>query len=121
MTSTIDKLIADAADALLNEHGIERSSTDPLADFIEEIGNQPREWSTRAGLTALVRYAVELDRAQRGLAEAVAEVLDDRGAHDAAQLVRDTDPDDDLWDYLGPLLDDLQTDYTRIAQTQLGE
>lgn len=61
--------------------------------------------------------AIRADRAQRTLVDAVAEALDDRGSHAAANLVRDTDPDDDLWNnYLGPMLDDLEHDYTRIAE-----
>lgn len=60
-----------------------------------------------------IRAAVELDRQQRNLIEVLAEALDDREAHEAAQKVRDTDPDDDVWHncYLGPLLDSLETDY----------
>lgn len=61
--------------------------------------------------------AIEADRTQRGLIELVAEALDERNAGTAAQLVRDTDPDDDLWNnYLGPMLDSLQHDYTRMAE-----
>lgn len=70
-------------------------------------------------ILAMIASAVDRDRDQRGLVEAVAEVLDDRGATTAAQLVRDTDPDDDLWNnYLGPMLDDLEADYTKIAHEQ---
>jgi len=54
------------------------------------------------------------------LTEAVASVLDDRGAHQAAQLVRDTDPDDDLWNnYFSPMIDQIESDYTLIVRTQM--
>ena len=65
----------------------------------------------------VMRLAIEADRAQRNLIECIAEALDDRGAKDAAQLVRDTDPDDDLWNnYVGPMLDSIEDDYTRMAR-----
>lgn len=68
-------------------------------------------------MVSTIVSAIEADRAQRTLVDAVAEVLDDRGAASAAQLVRDTDPDDDLWNnYFGPMLDSLETDYTKIAK-----
>ena len=75
--------------------------------------------------TDLAEFAVAAiiaDRAQRDLVQVVADALDDRGAHAAAGLVRGTDPDDDLWNcYLGPMLDQLQTDYTHMAhETQRG-
>lgn len=67
--------------------------------------------------TPVVIAAIEADRAQRGIIAQVAEVLDDRGAHAAAQLVRDTDPDDDLWNnYIGPMIDSIEDDYTGIAK-----
>lgn len=54
------------------------------------------------------------------LTEAVTSVLDDRGAHQAAQLVRDTDPDDDLWNnYFSPMIDQIESDYTLIVRTQM--
>lgn len=63
--------------------------------------------------------AIKAEAAQHNLIDEVARVLDDRNAHAAAQLVRDTDPDDDLWkNYLGPMLDSLEDDYTRMAQEQ---
>ena len=64
-----------------------------------------------------IAAAIRADRAQRNLIECIAEALDDRGAEDAAQLVRDTDPDDDLWNnYVGPMLDSIEDDYTRMAR-----
>lgn len=121
MSISIEDLTKNAADDLLDEHGIERTSTDPLADFIDQIGDQPREWSHRSGPETLVRYTVELDRRQRDLVEVISEALDDRGAQQAARLVRDTDPQDDLWNnYLGPILDSLEDDYTAMAQELLG-
>ncbi|MGO2150846.1 MAG: hypothetical protein ACTH32_06550 [Microbacterium gubbeenense] len=61
--------------------------------------------------------AIEADRAQRDLVALIAETLDDRGATDAADLVRDTDPDDDLWNnYIGPMLDSIEDDYTGMAK-----
>lgn len=70
----------------------------------------------RTDLVDFAVVAIEADRRQHDLIAAVAEALDDRGAHRAAQLVRDTDPDDDLWrNYLGPMLDQLQTDYSISA------
>lgn len=68
-------------------------------------------------ILAMIQTAIEADREQRTLNDAVAEVLDQRGADKAAQLVRDTDPDDDLWNnYFGPMLDELELDYTRFAR-----
>lgn len=65
----------------------------------------------------MIRDAIETDRAQRNLIEYIAKALEDRGAEDAAQLVRDTDPDDDLWNnYVGPMLDSIEDDYTRMAR-----
>src|SRR5699024_6464021 len=62
----------------------------------------------------LMESAIEADRAQRDIVALIAATLDDRGASDAADLVRDTDPDDDLWnDYIGPMLDELEDDYGR--------
>lgn len=112
-----EALTRSGADDLLDAHGIERSTDNPLADFAGEFGDQPSQWALQPGLIALVREAVIIDRRQRGLVEAVAEVLDDRDAEQAAQLVRDTDPDDDLWkNYFGPMLDELEDDYTRSAR-----
>lgn len=70
----------------------------------------------RDDMRSFAWIAIERDRRQRGLVEVVAEVLEERSAHSAAELVRDTDPQDDLWNnYLGPMLDGLQEDYTRMA------
>lgn len=56
------------------------------------------------------------------LIDAVAKALEDRGATAAAQLVRDTDPEDDLWNnYIGPMLDELEDDYTKIAKEMSDE
>lgn len=61
--------------------------------------------------------AIEIDRAQRGIIAQIVGVLDDRGAHAAAQLVCDTDPDDDLWNnYIGPMIDSIEDDYTGMAK-----
>lgn len=121
MTIPIDDLTTCAADDLLDEHGIERTSADPLEDFIDQLGDQPREWTTRSGLEVLARYAIGLDRDQRDLVTVIAEVLDQRGANAAAELVRQTDPQDDLWNnYLDPMLDELEGDYTRMA-AELGQ
>lgn len=117
MSANIENLTKNTADDLPDEHGPERTNTDPLADFIDQIGDQPREWNHRSGPETLARYTVELDRRQRDLVEVVSEALDERGAQQAARLVRDTDPQDDLWNnYLGPMLDSLEEDYTRMAQ-----
>lgn len=68
-------------------------------------------------LQELMVTAINADRAQRDLVALIAETLDDRGATDAADLVRDTDPDDDLWNnYIGPMLDSIEDDYTRMAK-----
>lgn len=121
MTISIDDLTTNAADDLLDEHGIDRTSLDPLGDFVDQLGDPPREWTTRSGLQALARYAIGLDRDQRDLVTVTAEVLDQRGANTAAELVRQTDPQDDLWNnYLGPMLDELEGDYTRMA-AELGQ
>lgn len=70
----------------------------------------------RVKVRNLLVAAIEADRAQRTLIDAVADALDGRGATAAAQLVRDTDPEDDLWNnYLGPMLDALEEDYTAMA------
>lgn len=66
---------------------------------------------------SLISAVIELDRAQRTLVDAVAEAIADRGSLAAAQLIRDTDPDDDLWsNYLGPMLDRLEYDYTKYTK-----
>lgn len=63
-----------------------------------------------------ITAAIKAEAAQHNLIDEVARVLDDREAHAAAQLVRDTDPDDDLWsNYIGPMLDSLEDDYTKLA------
>lgn len=68
-------------------------------------------------IRAQIIEAIEADRAQRSLVTLVAEALDDRGATLAADLVRDTDPDDDLWNcYIGPMLDSIEHDYTVMAR-----
>lgn len=65
---------------------------------------------------SLIIDAIEADRAQRGIVAQVAEALDGRGATAAAQLVRDTDPDDDLWNnYIGPMIDSIEDDYAAMA------
>lgn len=80
----------------------------PLSFFKLPVGEQ---------LEAFAAAAIEADRAQRDIIAQVAEVLDDRGAHAAAQLVRDTDPDDDLWNnYIGPMIDSIEGDYTDMAK-----
>lgn len=108
-----EALARNAADALHDRHGIECTTDNPLSEFMG--------WAVTTDLTDLVREAVINDRKQRGLVEAVAEVLDDRDADEAAQLVRDTDPDDDLWkNYFGPMLDELEADYSSFAEA-LGE
>ena len=84
-------------------------------DLIDRIAAEA-EWGG-GSLHDLMVAAIEADRAQRDLIECIAEALDDRGAKDAAQLVRDTDPDDDLWNnYVGPMLDSIEDDYTRMAR-----
>ena len=76
----------------------------------------PRGGEVYPEIRNAIQEAIEADRAQRNLIECIAEALDDRGAKDAAQLVRDTDPDDDLWNnYVGPMLDSIEDDYTRMA------
>lgn len=68
-------------------------------------------------IRSMIATGIKRDRAQRGIIAQVAEVLDDRGAHAAAQLVRDTDPDDDLWNnYIGPMIDSIEDDYTGMAK-----
>lgn len=47
------------------------------------------------------------------LVAAVSDAVAGRGSAEAARLIRNTDPDDDLWkNYLGPMLDSLEEDYT---------
>jgi hypothetical protein len=71
---------------------------------------------TGAQVRQLIIEAVDLDREQHNMITALAAVLDDRDAHAAAQLVRDTDPDDDLWNnYVGPMIDSVEDDYTKLA------
>lgn len=82
-----------------------------------------RSWCSRfnfgpAGdiVIQMIRDAIEADRAQRDIVAQIAEILDARGADAAAALVRDTDPDDDLWNnYIGPMIDGIENDYTKIA------
>lgn len=69
-----------------------------------------------ADVLRLIIAAIEADRAQRDIPAQIAGILDGRGARSAAQLVRDTDPDDDLWNnYIGPMIDSIEDDYTKIA------
>jgi len=114
------RLAQEAAQMLIDGNDIPQTSTEnPLSALGWDLGDGA--FTYEAGLTALVGRAVQLDRSRRNLVEVVAEALDEREARAAAQLVRDTDPDDDLWNnYLGPMLDSLQEDYTRIADEQLG-
>lgn len=116
MSTPTDELAREAAQALIDTNHIQQAEGEnPLSALGWDLGDGA--FTYESGMTALVNTAVELDRAQRGLVEAVAEVLDDRDAHAAAQLVRDTDPDDDLWkNYFGPMLDELQADYTASAK-----
>ena len=94
----------------------------------EQIANEvcnaePNDWAAAQwamkpeDVRASIVAAIEADRAQRSpLIEAVAQVIEDRGSHAAAALIRDADPVDDLWNnYLGPMLDELEADYTKIA------
>jgi len=73
--------------------------------------------SYEEGLNALVEEAASQEREHRTLIEVIAEELDRRGARAAAQLARDTDPDDDIRNnYLNPMLATLERDYTRMAE-----
>lgn len=60
---------------------------------------------------------IDVDRYGRDLVEVIAEAIEQRpgeSAARAADLIRDTDPDDDLWNnYIGPMLDSLEDDYGR--------
>lgn len=88
---------------------------DALPGYIDDSNTD--DGFDRDDMRAFAQIAIEEDRKRRGLVEAVAEVLDDRDADAAAQLVRDTDPDDDLWkNYFGPMLDELEADYTASAR-----
>ncbi|MCI2958237.1 hypothetical protein MN032_11060 [Agromyces atrinae] len=104
-----------AVTAVIAEHKLEQVSEEGVwNDIAWALGGQI---DYQQGLEAIVAAAIKIDRAERDLIEVVAEVLDDRGATDAAALVRDTDPADDLWNnYVGPMLDSLEEDYTAIAQ-----
>lgn len=112
------ELAQQAAQALIDGNGIPQADGEnPLSALGWDLGDGA--FTYESGMAALVSKALEIDRKRRNLIEVVAEALDDRDAHAAAQLVRDTDPDDDLWkNYLGPMLDGLQDDYTKIATTQ---
>lgn len=109
-------LAQEAAQALIDGSDVEQMpGENPLSALGSDLGEGA--FTYEAGMAALVGKALELDRARRGLTEAVAEVLEDRDAHAAAQLVRDTDPDDDLWtNYFGPMLDELEADYSASAR-----
>lgn len=49
----------------------------------------------------------------------IADALNQRGSDVAAELVIDTDPDDDLWkNYIGPMIDSIEADYTKMAEEQ---
>lgn len=106
----------DAARIVCAEHGIPR--TDEHETWIEALAWEIGEGLDYASvMQAMMVAAIEADRAQRGIIAEVVEVLDDRGAHAAAQLVRDTDPDDDLWNnYIGPMIDSIEDDYTGMAK-----
>lgn len=72
-------------------------------------------------IKGLVNEAIEFERHKHPpftkpptLVDAVADAIADRGKPDVAEYIRDTDPDDDLWNnYLGPMLDSLQEDYAK--------
>lgn len=90
-----------------------------IASQVVNDNTAPEEWSPvlMSEVAGLVAAGIEADRAQRNIIAQVAEVLDDRGAHAAAQLVRDTDPDDDLWNnYIGPMIDSIEDDCTGMAK-----
>lgn len=61
-----DALTEAAALDLLTEHHIDQIDGTAVCSFAWELGGQPCEWTHESGLTALVRRAVEMDRAQRG-------------------------------------------------------
>lgn len=80
------------------------------------------------GTYVMVIYSHETDTTQRinlftdqeyvtakGLIGEVADVIEARGSTAAADLIRNTDPDDDLWTYLGPVIDSIEEDYSVSA------
>lgn len=93
-------------------------TVDAYQDSAEEVGHPDGQpiIETFPQLAGIIERAIEADRAQRGIIEQIAECLDGRGAVAAAALVRDTDPDDDLWNnYIGPMIDSIEDDYTASA------
>lgn len=87
-----------------------------VTDRDEELGIDGDVEERSVGfIQTVIQQAIEADRAQRGIIEEIADVLDARGAAAAAQLVRDTDPDDDLWNYISPMIDEIEDDYTKMA------
>ena len=51
------------------------------------------------------------------MVDLIADALDGRASEAAAELVRDTDPDDDLQNnYIGPMIDSIEIDYTKMAE-----
>lgn len=104
-----------AAQSVIDANDLEQEDGEnPLAALGWAMGGQ---MEYEDALIQFAAAAIEADRAQRGIIAQVAEVLDDRGATAAAQLVRDTDPDDDLWNnYIGPMLDSIEDDYTGMAK-----
>lgn len=74
---------------------------------------------TNADVAGVALRAIEADRAQRTIVSLVADVIDARHAQHkspAADLVRNTDPDDDLWNnYIIPMVESIEQDYTAAA------
>ena len=94
------------------------------ASTIDVRDSEGLNWSSATALAGVCEAlrglldAIEIPSPTEGspLIMAVADALDERDAHEAARLVRDTDPDDDIWNnYVGPMLDELEEAYTNSA------
>jgi hypothetical protein len=92
-------------------------TAEQIAEEVLKSHSMRDHWVRTTGqIRAFLVEAVELARSDYSMIDSIASVLDDRDAPEAAALVRDTDPDDDLWNnYVGPMIDEIQEDYTAMA------
>lgn len=118
--NTPEEIAERAARLVLERNNIvtDPEEVDPNENPLVTLGFEMGKGITyERAMIELVTASIELNRAQHNLIECIARALDNRGAKDAAQLVRDTDPDDDLWNnYVGPMLDSIEDDYTHMAR-----
>ncbi|WP_336652980.1 MULTISPECIES: hypothetical protein [unclassified Leucobacter] len=90
-------------------------------------GDRPDECAhTSSDISEMITYALTTDREQRDLYELIAKALDERAENDyagwavhaepvhrAARAIRDGEQDD-IWDrFIGPMLDQIETELGR--------